>query len=607
MLSAQFDYKVLDGVSVEKQWTVNFAELSTQLQLSVTKNSVAAPEVKTTAGPVKAELDAKRKRKHAYKHKVYESTAESIEPALGNNFNGKPFGSAGVPNDNTLAVSNDGVIISAINTTVTILDNEGNSLMYTTLALFTKDQLGRLDRFYDPKVLYDPISDRFILMFLEGSNSSDTRIIVGFSDSKDPTADWNFYQINGRPLGGNTWSDYPIIAHNKEDLFITVNLLRDGESWQEGFIESFIWQVNKESGYAGDTLKQRLYHDITYNDKPLWSICPVQPAADMDQEQMYFISVRPGTAKNDSVFLHHIDNTLSSGVAKYSLEVLRSDKNYGVPPSAFQAEVGFKLQTNDTRVLSATLFNNTIHYVQTTLVEDNLSSGIYHGIIRDLGTTPSVKASIIGNADLDYAYPSISFTGFNNPHQHSMMITFSHSGELEYPGTSTVFYDGVGGLNGIYSEVIRVKNGEGLINTFADDSAERWGDYTDIQRKYNEKGTLWLAGSYGDEFNRNNVWIAEVKAGNDLQLVNKVITYPNPANESVTIAANFTEDAIVDIKLVDMQGKVVKELKAQQVYVSASEFMLVTRGISTGQYVLSIQKENGEVLHSQKVIVNSFQ
>ena len=56
----------------------------------------------------------------------------------------------------------------------------------------TAGQLGLLDRYYDPKVIYDPLSDRFILVFLEGSTSSDTRIVVGFTETNDPTQTWNF-------------------------------------------------------------------------------------------------------------------------------------------------------------------------------------------------------------------------------------------------------------------------------------------------------------------------------------------------------------------------------------------------------------------------------
>ena len=150
-----------------------------------------------------------------------------------------------------MAISNDGIIVSAINTTVTMLNSDGELLKFRTLSGVVAGQLGLLDRYYDPKVLYDPVNDGFILVFLEGSHSDDTRIIIGFSQSKDPTGLWNFYQLTGKPVGGNTWSDYPIIAHNGEDLFITVNLLRDNSSWQEGFMGSLIWQIGKSEGSKG--------------------------------------------------------------------------------------------------------------------------------------------------------------------------------------------------------------------------------------------------------------------------------------------------------------------------------------------------------------------
>lgn len=605
-LHAQSDYSLTTDFPAAKHWKIDFSAAQDELHISASKESFLAPEVGMVSQELKRQLDAKRKRRLPVKSKsgVYDTDAEDIKPEIKRSFNGRPLGGSGVPNDNSMAISNDGIIVSAINTTVTILDSDGNTLKFRSLSGMVAGQLGLLDRFYDPKVLYDPIADRFILVFLEGSNSNDTRIIVGFTQSNDPTGLWNFYQINGRPLGGNTWSDYPIIAHNGEDLFITVNLLRDNESWQEGFIESFIWQVNKQSGYEGQTLERQLFSGITYNGKSLWSICPVQPALDWNTKEMYLLSVRPGDASNDTVFLHKITNSLSSGQAEHQLSVLRSNLEYGVPPSAFQPEVGFRLQTNDTRVLSATLLGDKIHFVQSSLVPENFSSGIYHGVISQLNSLPMVEASLISNDKLDYAYPSISYTGFDNEDLNSMLITFSHVGEEDFAGTSMAFHNGLGGLGSIYSDPGIVKVGDGLINTFVADSLERWGDYTDIQRKYNEKGVLWLAGSYGDENDLNNVWIAEILAINDLPLVNRVVTYPNPAYSSVRIAANFDSDQMVDLELSDAKGAIVKKIEDQQAKAGGADFILNTYGLESGMYVLSIYDESRQVLFSQKIVVN---
>lgn len=588
-----------------RKWVVDFSESNQDLELSALKHNSASPEPLSNTDEIKKKLDAKRKANTdiRYKTSPYTNTNKDLNPSVGEDFTGKPIGPAGIPNDNTIAVSNDGIIISAINTTVTILDSTGNVLKFRSLAGIVAGQLGILDRFYDPKVLYDPIADRFILVFLEGSTSDDTRIIVGFTQTNDPTGNWNFYQINGKPLGGNTWSDYPIIAHNGVDLYITVNSLLDNTSWQEGFLQSFIWQINKEDGYNGESLTQNLFYDIEYKNQPVWSICPVQPAEALNQEDMYFLSVRPDAEMNDTIFLHYINESSNSGNGQHSLDVLRSGLAYGVPPSALQPTEGFLLQTNDTRVLSATLYENSIHFVQSTLIPEPLSSGIYHGIISELDGARNVTAQRLNHPDYDLAYPSITFTGGEPQDKRPMMITFSHSGAQDYPGTSLVFYNGLSSLESIYSEINVIKEGDSIINTFVADSLERWGDYTDIQRQYNRAGIVWLCGSYGDSTGKNNVWIAKVDVNDELELVQSILTYPNPASSSVQVAANFTEDQTVNVFLTDISGKRVKELRNQQVRAGSAAFLVHVNDLATGMYVLSIQAENGDVIHSQKVII----
>ncbi len=536
------------------------------------------------------------------KSKVDQNAA--LTPAIVNDFNGKPIGSPGIPLDNTLAISNDGIIMSAINTSVNILDAEGNSLKFRSLSGMVVGQLGILDRFYDPKVLYDPTTDRFILVFLEGSNSDDTRIVVGFTQTNDPTGLWNFYAINGNPNGGAKWSDYPIIAHNKEDLYITVNILRDNESWQEGFVQSVIWQVNKSSGYEGDTtLTQNLYSDIMYKGEPVWSICPVQPALDMDHDNMYFLSVRPDASSNDTLFLHEITNTTTSGQGTHTLTVLKSDEKYGVPPSSFQPTEGFKLQTNDTRVLSAALHEGQIQYVQSTLVPGTISSGIYHGTVSDVATTPTVRGRIISSSTQDFAYPSIAFAG-ETDRENSMMMTFSHVGEDDFPGTSAVFYNFKDGLYDNYSPVVMIKEGDSVINSFLADSIERWGDYTDIQPQYNDRGAVWLCGSYGDADRRNNVWIAKVRANNALLSVEEVFVYPNPSDNFIKVSTVFDRNELVTVSLTDLNGKTVKSTTDQRVETGKIEFLVDVSGIGAGYYVLTVSSASGETLFNKKVRID---
>ncbi len=68
----------------------------------------------------------------------------------------------------------------------------------------------------------------------------------------------------------------------------------------------------------------------------------------------------------------------------------------------------------------------------------------------------------------DFAYPSIAFAG-ETDRENSMMMTFSHVGEDDFPGTSAVFYNFKDGLYDNYSPVVMIKEGDSVINSFLAD------------------------------------------------------------------------------------------------------------------------------------------
>jgi hypothetical protein len=542
-------------------------------------------------------------------HKYLE-TPEDIKPNVKASFEGLSyFTLPGIPNDNNMAISDSGIIMSVANSTASILNEDGTYEKLFGLETIVDGQLPNLNRVYDPKVAYDPDNDRFILVFLQGTSSPDTRIIVGFSETNNPHEAWNFYAIDGNPFAPNkTWSDYPIIGLSKDDLFVTVNILRDGESWQEGFTESVIWQIDKASGYAGkDSVYQDLWHDLTYEGKPLWSICAVQGGSEFTSPHMHFLSVRPGDASNDSVFLHEITDTRMSGNAKYNLKVLQADKKYGVPPSAFQPDSRNLLQTNDTRVLSAIEHGGYIQYVQSTIIHEKNSPGIFHGLL-DLNTM-DIKASYIDSDTFDYAYPSIAYVG-NEEYPFASVITFSHSSELHSPGTSAAFYNKNEGEEGIISDVVSIKDGEMSIDRLGD-SLERWGDYTGVQTRYNRDGEVWMSGSFGRPYaqgsprGRNGVWIGAVTVDRTLTTIPKkteVLLLPNPAIEKAVVRFTAEVSEELSFNLYAMDGKLVGELLKATVESGRNEFEFSTTNLAQGYYILRILNNDEDLIASLKIM-----
>ena len=164
------------------------------------------------------------------------NTAAAILPTLsvGQNFVGNPWGLS-TPNDNDMAISNAGMLISVINTNIFVRNTVTNvNSPIKSLAAFTTP-VNSLHQEFDPKVIYDPNADRFVLVCLVGFVDTTSKIIVGFSQTNDPSGNWNLYTLPGNPLNNNLWSDYPMIAMTNKELFLSINLLYNNQPWQTGF------------------------------------------------------------------------------------------------------------------------------------------------------------------------------------------------------------------------------------------------------------------------------------------------------------------------------------------------------------------------------------
>jgi hypothetical protein len=581
-----------------------YPEKLTQLNNVIVKVNEHYPLPSGIDNHVKEQVTAMKEQLKHNKVPPLSHKRAALNPQVINGFMGAS--NNGTPNDNNMAVNNDSFVISVLNTNIRVYKTHGEFMKNWSLEFFPRDLnnvkpgsgVAVLDRSYDPKVVFDPVSNRFIIVYLEGSESSDTRIIVAFSKTSNPLQGWNVYQINGNPIGGKLWTDYPIIGINGVDLFITVNILKDNTDWRDGFTQSIIWQMPCERGYNADTLKYNLWSNITYNNKPIWSICAVQDAfLSSNGRGMYFLSVRPGDVSNDSVFLHRISENYNNGNAQYSLKVLKSNLQYGLPPWANQPINGFRLQTNDARVLSAFFSDNKIQFVQTSRNAINGRSSVYHGLIQSPdNNNPTVSAKMISYDSLELAYPSIACAG-NNVFGRQSLITFSHVGPNTLPGTSVIYFDN----NSNYSELIRARAGDGYINSFISDSFERWGDYTSIQKKYNAQNEYWLVGSYGRSNNTVGTWISKINTTDPSVKIEKIennqfetLAYPNPVSDVLNISFKNQTNGLLVIKIFNSLGQQM-DVVTQELGAGEHKALINLSTYQNGIYTYSIQLNQVEI------------
>jgi len=501
--------------------------------------------------------------------------------------------SNGIPCDNHLAMNGDD-IVSAGNFYMSVNDPEGGFTKKFTLNEFA-EAAGITNQPFDPRLAYDPSANRYVFTFLAGSNSNNTDIVVAFSNTADPAGVWNIYSLPGNPNLLDEWTDYPMISITNDHVYITINLLKDNESWQLGFIETIIWQMDKSTGYDGIALGVERIDGITFGGQNIRNLCPAESATEVMYDDIYFVSNRNFAVEADSFFMIKLDPYGTTPEEQVDITFIQSDTPYGAPPNANQVQ-GF-LQTNDARVLEAFRLDDEIQFVGNTRNLDNNQAGIYHGIIESISNPELVKLNHIIGSDYELGYPGITYTGETSSDRDAI-IAFNHTSNSRLPGVSALYSIPEEG----YSNIVQLGQGNNFVDMLGGD-LERWGDYLGTQRDYNDPQTVWIAGfiGVGNKINTpliSRVQRPDIKTGVTEPKIETVTTkvFPNPHVDRVSVEVDIA--AGVNTMKVDLFG--INGNKIDEIYTTnfikkgKNSFSFNTSRLAAGTYLIKIYLDGKE-------------
>ncbi|NDC40503.1 MAG: T9SS C-terminal target domain-containing protein [Chitinophagia bacterium] len=497
----------------------------------------------------------------------------------------------GIPPDNYLAVSTGNKAVSVINQTFAVHDATTGAYLYRKSLAFVSNAVGlnnvMHDFRYDPKIMYDPGADRFITVMLNGTDSYNF-IVIGFSKTNDPAGAWNFYRFYGDYTADTTWFDYPAISITNGEFFLTGNKIKYDSSWQAGFTQTLVYQINKWQGYNGDTtLSYQIWDSIAYGGRNLRCLHPVKPGVTMAGPAQYFLSNRNFDVSNDTVFLVKISDSIN-GTPTLTVTPLVSSLSYGVPPNARQTDTGLTLATNDGRILGAFMEHDEIQFVNTSVYPATGSSAIYHGVIRNVTGAPTVTGGFIQVDTLDMGYPNISCATTGSGPGEKSIITFNYSGPRTFPAFGAVYYDGTG-----YSDMVTIKKGDTTISQLTQ-KEQRWGDYSGSQPQWGNSGIVWAEGIYGRRRSRSyGCWIAQLYAPGyegveDPIRSNNAKLYPNPAFDFVTMEFTLPASAVVTFTICTADGRVVDRLPEQYCREGNNVLQFNASSLPSGMYTMRI-------------------
>ena len=415
--------------------------------------------------------------------------------------------SGGTPNDNTIAYG-DSMVLSAVNTLIWGWDLRTDTFLFPQqfIPLIAASGLQTSSYASDPRLLYDPVAERWVLLFFVGNTPASSQIVVCFSQSKDPNAGWNTYTLPGNPLSNNRWSDFPSMAFTDDKLVMSINLIVPNVSWQVGFDGTVIWEMDKAAGYAGaTTLPSELHHGFATNGRWIRNLVAVTSWDGYTSKPMW-ASNRNFDAQNDTVFFLTRSDSAVGGTHSYDIHVVRASQPYGLPPNGRQPSTPATdptkgMQTNDGRWLGAQeMPDGSVHLVSTTRDFTTQRSAIYHGVVPSGQQPDTLLGHVIGDPVRYFGYPNLTWIG-NEGCDGELLIGFNHVSPSDFAGYSAVYY----GNDGTYSPVVELKAGLGNVSKLG--GAERWGDYFGIQQDYSTPGQAWLAGFYALGNNGNGTWM----------------------------------------------------------------------------------------------------
>jgi hypothetical protein len=256
------------------------------------------------------------------------------------------------PPDCTVAAGPDHVVCT-VNSSIAFFTKSGTKqfqvpLDNTGAPGFFEPQ-GASNFVFDPKVIYDPRTGRFIVVVLEEYDASQTSYVdIAISDDSDPNGVWYKYRTSSVVTIGTTkyWVDYPGVGVDDTGIYVTGNLF----GFASGFAGGWVRCIEKSSVLSGGT--------AAYADLNLTSGSSYQVADAWPDSRCVLVHRNSSTL----LALTAINNPFTAPAAVV--------KTVAVPSTATPPDAGAKgttalLDTIDTRIMNAVIRNGSLYTCHT--------------------------------------------------------------------------------------------------------------------------------------------------------------------------------------------------------------------------------------------------
>lgn len=502
------------------QWALNITDRDPGARMVVSDFRVATTGMQTAidrAGRVALPAPTATPRARAAPGRAL--TVERAFAAMG------PIGGPYHPPDPVLAVG-PATIVVATNHGIEIRSKTGVLIDRTNLPTFFASVRAEGEGQADPRVLFDPWTQRFIV-HVHGGIFQPCAVgqcvfhnFLGVSRTQDPrslsASDWFFYALDAS-LDGSTPTDHQVdyvrLGVSQTSVVLVSVHPRAGRPGEEGGAAfTKVRLIEKSALLAGKTATWR---DVSRFPDPFTGRVDhvqMQPAIHYDQADTFFlVSVTPGI-DGCSVTVWGLREPLSS--AQLTYRIVRSDRPPGVqcPRSPDPAQPGHPpLQVSNTPAIAAPAVYRagslwmTYHFGQTIggrqlaavrVVEIDVSRWPDATVKQDIVLSDPVSSSF---------FPALTVTAAGD-----VALVYARSGEAEFPSayvTGRLASDPINVLRPV--TLLKAGAAPQIGSTGCNCGAYRWGDYLAAAPDPVD-GSAWVIGEYTETAVLWGTWVGRI-------------------------------------------------------------------------------------------------
>lgn len=430
--------------------------------------------------------------------------AQTSAPLLSIDFAGIAY-TRWTPPDPILAVGPD-YIVEMVNSSWAIFDKNGNKLYQTTFSNWWSN-VSPSGAPFDPKLIFDPYSQRWVLLAVARSDTAGTsEYLISVSDDANPIGTWCNWKLDATLDGSNptsNWPDYPQLGFdNNAAVYITSNLFHFGT-----FFYSKLRVLKKSEIYWTTGCGEVTWWDFwDFKNADSSKVFTWQPVHTLSSSSIEWLVNTEGRLSGDAITLWSVTNA-GTWPPTLTQEASIPIKNFSAPPDAKQLGGSALIDTGDSRLYNAAYKDNKIYTATTESCDwgtpSNIESCIRFVVIDTVSKTATIDYRF-GADNFYYYYPTIYPDNFGN-----IYAGFSRSGSTEYAG---IRYTGKQSTEAYVPGSTQLKAGEGYYVNTDSYGRNRWGDYSGIALDPS-RGTIWINNEYATAFNTWGTWFGELSFG----------------------------------------------------------------------------------------------